>query len=378
MEDFFNTIPYTHFKEDIFIHNKKNRLSLNHLYLLLQNAYSVSNSINYKIERNINPLPSMPYKGSIYFPKHIHDTIQTQSEIYEKITLYFNERIISLHFIYMKDEYNPSLLHKYLPQLLLLFSLMNEMSSGLHINKTLTVHLYMTKEKKVFSENCDTISDLSATHINSALTYICMEHGMITIYREEEWFKSLIHECIHSFCLDFSSYDTRSFEEILMKSLPNTIRDPRYSETYTEIWAEIINIAFISFFMSKRDFNNFTSMVEFYMQVEIIHSVTKANQILAKNGITFETLIEKRDWVQQTHVYEYHILKTILLFSAGEFMSWCYENNGLHMIPIQKNNIDDLCKLVITSYKHPYFIYFVKKIGDKFKSNSLRMSICEF
>ena len=60
--------------------------------------------------------------------------------------------------------------------------------------KSLTITIHLIKINKQFSltENCT----------NSGYTYSCVVNGTITIYREEECLKVIIHELIHSFGYD--------------------------------------------------------------------------------------------------------------------------------------------------------------------------------
>ena len=69
----------------------------------------------------------------------------------------------------------------------------------------------------------------------------------IVIYRDEEWFKVLIHELFHNLDLDFS---TMNISKIRQKLLYKFEIKSKYNiyETYCEIWARILNIADKIFF----------------------------------------------------------------------------------------------------------------------------------
>ena len=47
----------------------------------------------------------------------------------------------------------------------------------------------------------------------------CRETSEITIYREEEWIKVLIHELFHNLNLDFSSMDITEWSNMLSKKI---------------------------------------------------------------------------------------------------------------------------------------------------------------
>ena len=61
----------------------------------------------------------------------------------------------------------------------------------------------MTNLRKQLPSNMLDVLDVE--HVNSAVTTSCTTSGSLVIYREEEWFKVLIHELFHVMGLDFSA-----------------------------------------------------------------------------------------------------------------------------------------------------------------------------
>jgi hypothetical protein len=380
MESFFNSIPPNSdvFRDMIYRQNTPSIKNLDKLFRLLQSSYRESKKIKYTIEQNRNHFTSQTQTKttSPYFPKLIQNLIHTQTDIYDTLIIHIGHRVITINFIFMKGETYPDFsLTKYTPYLLLWFTLMNKIAPHHDNNHTLTIDIYMTKEKKEFPPFSNIV--LNGDHINSALTYACVKKGSIIIYREEEWFKVLLHECMHSFCLDFSLQDQSIMHECLLKRLPIYLEPPQYSETYAEVWAEVLNATLAAFFIEKEHFHTFSLLFEFYIQLEIVHAKQQACAILKRQGISFDMLGEKHEWHQETHVYEYHILKMILLFSVDKFIDWCAETNGKYLIPFNETAIHSLCRLIVHSYESPHFIKFINKKSLGLKSNSLRMSICE-
>ena len=66
-------------------------------------------------------------------------------------------------------------------------------------SKTLTIYLFMSPSIKLLPNRPAQIIDQH--NINTAFTYACKRNNEIHIYRQEEWFKVLIHESFHSFVL---------------------------------------------------------------------------------------------------------------------------------------------------------------------------------
>lgn len=346
----------------------KEKRGLKQLYSLLDKSIPAT----LKIEKTTHTPSEISTK---YFPEQIQKLI-LQSNTYEKkIIIRTPLRVITIHFVFMKQyNYHDFSISHYFKYLQLWFGFMDLVTPNEEINKTLDITIYLTKTKKEMPENKSQILD--SYNINSAFTYICEKHGHITIYREEEWFKVLLHECIHSYCLDFSNFNQEFFGICLHNVLPIRLTDPQYSETYAEVWGELMNIALISYLLTD-SWKEFSLHFEFYLQIELVHSITTANSLLKRNDLSFECLREKRTYNQNTHVFEYHILKSIVLFSSGKFLDWSLDNNGYNMIPINISRIKSLCSFIKHSYNNPLFIRLTKIIGDRYSSKSLRMSICE-
>ena len=367
MESLFEKIIYHNYSFPSLLNDKT---GLKHLYSLLMKANTYCENINVTVHRNLNH-PVVPNKNdSKYFPTDIQNLIIETHDTYTRIELKTPKRDITLDFVYIKG--NPDCVPS-LSKLVLWFSLLDLISPDDNVNKSLHVMIYLTKERKRMPRHAST--PINASHINSALTNICQKRGKITIFREEEWLKVLLHECIHSYCLDFSQYDQSEMDNCLKKLLPIDIKNPHYSETYAEIWAEIMNIALITF--TSNNWLRFSLQFEFYLQLEVVFSISRSNMLLSKENLSFATLREKMYLIQDTHMYEYFILKTILLSSCGDFLIWCLKENGKMMVPFKEKNIEKFCQLVKQSYLKTDFMVIVKAVGDKYATDSLRMSICE-
>ncbi len=363
--DFFNTIPL-----DLFTPNKKGGIV--NIFNLLVRAESHSKKSKHIYTKS-------NYDGfnltidSKYFPMEMQKYIKLNAYLQETITITIGSRTIKVNFITMKNL-KPIDLNKYTDGLTLLFSLMDMLCKNRNINKILNVDIFLTPFTKKMP---NAYEHFTSNHINSALTHICNESGNIIIYREEEWFKVLIHECIHSFCLDFSGQDQKLLGKCILNYFPIHVENLLLSETYAETWAEILNNGIISFLEGGKHKRLFSLYFNFYMQVEIVHSIFQANKILSHYNSSYQTIREKKiTWNQKTHIYEYHVLKTILLFSFDKFILWCAKNNGNDLIPY-RGKLFLFCDLIRDSYYNKNFLNKVRRIGKRNNGNSMRMSINE-
>ena len=182
----------------------------------------------------------------------------------------------------------------------------------------------------------DDANVIGEEHANTAFTYACNVKNEITIYRSQEWFKVLIHECFHALGLDFA-YDTLEKSprsQIQMRALFDdvTLENPNVWETYAEIWAVIINCVAVADAESSKLATMFAN--------EALFSQFQVAKILRHNG--FQSYLQvigddddddgggvkKHRYREDTSVFAYYVFKSILLFHLDAFLVWCKDTNS--------------------------------------------------
>jgi hypothetical protein len=88
-------------------------------------------------------------------------------------------------------------------------------------SQKMNIYIYFTDFKKVLPTSERMIHRENA---NTAFTTSCQTVTEINLYREEEWFKVLIHETFHNLGLDFSEVDDKSSRNAILKIFPNSLR----------------------------------------------------------------------------------------------------------------------------------------------------------
>ena len=208
--------------------------------------------------------------------------------------------------------------------------------------KQLELTIAFLPHKKVFTginaNGHNTAQTFDSLHVNSALTQVCQPINRMLIYRREECFKVFLHESFHCFGLDFSIQNNNSIHQELHRifNLDSSIELAAY-ESYTEFWGEILNIMFNAFFISD-DFDGFSLCFDAILNLEQNFSQIQVTKILTLTGSTF---VDFRNLVQKTHVFEYYILKSMLLLNADTFLGWCIKTNPL-FFKIRSNS-DFMC-----------------------------------
>ena len=215
----------------------------------------------------------------------------------------------------------------------------------------LTIYFYMTDHVKCIpkTKSVSVATRLTPVNVNSAFTYACTHKNHIVLFRKEEWFKVFIHESMHALGIDFSGSSNHNMSKITQYLLENTFRgvkspDLRIYESYTELWAEIMNILISVFEITRRP--RYDEMVkkrvETMIHMEMIWSLMQANKVLRFYNIPrYQKLLvhsPSRPIYQEscgngnidggaagadTCVFSYYILKSILYFYWKQFFSWC-------------------------------------------------------
>jgi len=379
--------------------------ALETIFNYLLDAYNNTDNLNLILSSSLETrLYKSQYDNHIlnnnkYVSEEIKESVKNNCLYETKTTLHIGTNKYNITFITSNNSHK---LQKKLQEnikkiamWLYILSLHNEYQCNHH--NTIEIILYLLKDEKKMPQNHN--HTLGINNVNSALTYVCIQNSKIIIYREEEWFKCFIHETFHNFGLDFVRMNHNHFDEKIQKLFNINKNIKLYLfESYCEFWAEFINICFISFFMINTNmnlhlFSTFSLYVESLMDLEIFFSLFQMNKIMKHNGIS-KDYWDFSDFKQDSHVFEYYILKSVLLFNYKEFIIWCYKHNSIHsannnktFLSFNRNsgNLDKLYDFIEKYYKNPEFIKNLKNIShikikknNKILTNTLRMSITDF
>ena len=339
--------------------------------------------IEKKVDSTFNHTSSL--LNSHYVPTYILNFIQTKSlkKIQYK-TIIQSNRNIEINFILFKNKYNTKIFDNYITWILIWLYMINNKTK---CSKTLKIYIYMTPFIKELPYN-QSIT-LSPDNANSAVTTSCVVNGEIIIFREEEWFKVLIHETFHVLGMDFSSMNCDKINKQIYKQFPITSEFNLF-EAYSEFWATIINCAFCCFNLLDEDKNkqNFMLYMEFCIQAEQIFSLFQMNKVLNFIGISYKNLYTKDEigeysrllYKEKTNIFSYYIVKSILLYHIGDFL------NIMDMTYNFTKTETNLFRFVnfISKYKNnTKFLEDFEKLNpnnlqlDGKIKTSMRMSICE-
>jgi hypothetical protein len=260
--------------------------------------------------------------------------------------------------------------------------------------RNIGIYIYLTKHIKVKPKSKKQV--LSWININTGLTTFCNKETEINVFRAEEWCKVFIHECIHNLCMDFSSSGDNSYRDRL-KGIFIIDSDYLLFETYTELWAEIIQILFIDIlngYGNKEVSDNVASKIT----DEFVFSVFQTNKVFSSctNGVgTYNDLVNKnidvlKQYREESNCFAYYILKMVALYNINEFLSWCIDHNGSDgkngAIQFNKSshNINSFIDFFEERYTNVALVKYINtiintttEVPDTFLHETLRISICE-
>ena len=346
-------------------------------------------------------------------PEIIRDKIESNAPIGRTYTIHMHGHHITVHLVLPKplttdnkysriyysedlsDSFFESCIHKIIVWLGVALPY-----AGKTCAKKLSCYLFLTdhtkilpKKNKPFYLTQKNEQHIHQEHANTAFTTACTSKSIIMLYRMEEWFKVFIHETFHCLGLDFSGMNVSNSNKQILQLFPGCSRnmDVRVYETYCEIWAETLNVLFISYFSERpsrvftksilktnkrktqrqrpivqysRNFSKMITKAEEFIQHERAFTMYQATKVLKHYNLTYTDVINNtttatKPYSENTPVFSYYILKCILLYHFNEFIEWCNVHNGNAKILYFKktnDNIREYGELIGRLYKTDDFI----------------------
>ena len=170
--------------------------------------------------------------------------------------------------------------------------------------------------------------NLTALHVNSGSCSFTDTVAEVCVFRAEECLKVLFHECIHA--LRFSRIGVcKTVDDVYGERYNLNSKDILLDETYTEIWARLLNCYYVSQFGSGNALDKFCSCVA----LEKIFSLYQANKIImplasqntAKQNRakrTMKRVLPRRNLDKYTNVTAYYLGSAEVFQHLNEFLQF--------------------------------------------------------
>jgi hypothetical protein len=383
--------------EDFFPHNKNYKK--NNSNTLLQIYDNINEGFDFIEKNKKNNFYKISIQNNLQNPSDfnsipliIRENIENNLFNYLSFDFFLFGRKIKIYFI-LNNPITKKIIQKYTNFVFLMTVWLHIIStySSYKCLQKLNIYIYLSSSLKKIPIDSNII--LNQEHANTAFTRLCSE---IIIYRQEEWFKVFIHETIHNFNLDFSNMNTQKCNQVI-KNIFYVNSNINLYESYTEFWARIINISFISY-IHTNNFNNFKKVFEKLINIEISYSMFQMVKILDYMNLTYDDIIAnnlQEKYKENTNILSYYIIANILIFNYIDFLSWCNNNNNnLYDFKKTNKNLFEFCQFIKNKYNDNKFlqnyydifkIFLQNKNKNKNKKNkkinylmnNLRMTIYE-
>lgn len=266
-------------------------------------------------------------------------------------------------------------------------------------SKSINIHIYLTDLYKTLPEKG---TPLDTFNINTAITTSCVKNGQIYIYREEEWFKVLIHETFHVFGMDFTNrtHVKTNYQDFADKNISDFISiksELRFFETYCEINAEWLNILFYTYFNSHSQTNE-NIIKNFYKNLiyEKMFSIIQSEKLLNHYGVKYLDIFNRnsanikninKKYKEKTYNLSYNIFKSVYMFNLENLFEWFQNNNENSLqIKLTEENINSFMSILKQNYNREGYLQLLENAKiwvtknenvNNIESKTCRMSLFE-
>lgn len=300
-------------------------------------------------------------------PSLLRESIEQKCINYFSVKIPFDNRTFTV-FISLTRLYNSDHLYSIIYYIFLWFTFVNIYITD-SCSKEVSVYLFFLADKKLLPDNSVVLDRM---HVNTAFTTTCQKKTNVYIFREEEWFRALIHESFHNLGLDLHSLNPsvlQKQEEKIKKTFPVRLEQLYLAETYCEMWAEMLNVMFYVYTNHYPTYGKKLPLVSWkdkwmsWMVYEKMFSLWQCVKVLRHNNIHYEHLLEHAYLFQEkTPTFSYYILKCILMTHLDDFLLFCanqyfikshtpYRTCGIKFHPTEEN-LENFCEIFLDHERH--------------------------
>ena len=287
--------------------------SIHDIYKVVNKSYLNIKDKKYNLD--FNKLNNYKIQNSnTYIPEIIVKWINNNIKFNYNTVIYIKDRKIIID-IY-SDQYIDNINYYFFKIELILLILTNY--SFKNCSKNIDIKIYLTPFKKTWNRN----KLIDILNVNTGYSTIgCINNSTLLLFRQEEWYKVLIHELMHNLNLDFADIYREKYKLILKD---NFFVNSKYdlTETYCEFWARQLNLIIYSYFktVDKNIFDNFYKIYNFALKKELNFSLQQANKL--------SETVYLLNYNEKTNVFCYYILTSVLMYYSEDFIKWCKKYNN--------------------------------------------------
>jgi hypothetical protein len=312
---------------------------------LFRNIHSCNQQWN--LEQNkiqITPFAELPKSPDFdYMPQLIRAEIDRKCGKRISCVIPFQNRTFTV-YLCMSSTMSNDVIERRIKQIYLWLCLANRYVRP-SCSKTVDIYIYFIDLKKSLPIQND--HPIDQVHVNTAFTTTCQPHTNVHIFREEEWFRALIHESFHNLGLDFILMDQKFHkiaENRLRSIFPVTMPEIRFYETYCEMWGEILNCMFIVYLFecSSKTFSIQRCLVSLkeMLLYEKMFSVLQCVKVLHHNKLNYCDMMNEfhaSNYKERTQGFAYYVLKSIYMVHVSQFLHFCATQSSSYSLQFRLN-----------------------------------------
>ncbi len=332
---------------------------------------------------------------SSFMPSEIKTYLIKHNILTQKCIFNINNQLITVFLSYLSSSQiqnmNKAKINKFFNDRIKLIYLWLHVSNKYRDSKcsnTVTINIYLSDLYKILPEKG---VPLDEENVNTAITTSCVKNGQIFIYREEEWFKVLMHETFHVYGMDFTNrmHISQDFQDLMDKKVSDIISvktELRFFETYCEISAEWLNILFYTYFnLHGQSSQNIINQFYKNLVYEKIFSIVQSEKLLNHYGIEYMNIFNREptnitsinnQYKEKTYVLSYNIFKAVYMFNLEKLFEW-YEtkNENSLRIKLTEENMDSFLNLLKENYQNTEYLNLLQNAREWIMENENRDSI---
>ena len=332
---------------------EKNKIKLKYFLHMMYSILKKIKIVNYKYIKKTNI--QVKEKATFFIPYKISE--QINKTLYDQYIFKLKKQNYNFTInIYSNTIINIKTYIKYIKTILLLFIHYKPIT----YIKYNTITIYLTDMEKQLNG-----IKITPYNVNSGYTY----KNEIKICRKEEWFKVFIHECMHLFEFDFHDYSDFS---ILKQYIPIK-SDFLLFELYSEFWARIMNIIIASM---NDSFSIFKKQFYKYLKMEQLYSALSAKKILHFHNLDYEGILQKNNYEEETNVFCYYILTSLLLYFVEDTMYFFSIHNS-NVFQFNKKHVEAFIEYIIKIHKKEEWIHYLNSL-TYFQTPNINMSLYDY
>ena len=228
------------------------------------------NNFNINFVKDLNKINNL--QKTKFIPESIFRFINNNKSMKTSLNIEIDESNYIINLYFFKTSSNIFEIYK---NIIKIITLLSKFKKTIYKNNNYEIDIYFTNFKKEVNFQDNIIGPINVN--TGVTTFLFNNNSKIIIYREEEWFKVLIHELIHAFNFDFRE-NYIAFQEL--KKYYKIDSEFNLNESYVEFWARLINVIYYCEIKSNNEYQ-FDIYFKKYFKKEILHSIDSGLKILS-------------------------------------------------------------------------------------------------